>query len=232
MARVRNLDIGCVLHGVGRRLDQCRRRRAVFGAAENKRGHRQGECGRGEVRVADRRATAEITGQGGAREQVAPAGRGSRIVLAERGREPALHHTIGDAVDTVRRDRLDTVLPEAGFPDFRRCVHADEGIDPVRVPGGKVLSDHAPDGNTAKQEMVQSDMVDKELEVGAQVLNGVGRFCNIRQAVTALVVADNPADPVQLRQQGIPDPEIGTKRIGQNQRRAAPHRPVGIVNCP
>ena len=172
-----------------------------------------------QVGVAHRGAGADIAIDGRAREHGAVADKIGIVGSPVGGREPALHHDVGNRRDAVRIDCRNTLVPARLGAYFVRGVAEHQSGDALGMQRRQPLRDQAADGEPDDDSLFDPEMVEQRSQVADMVGQCIGRRRRLGKPVAALVVAHEAEAAAEFFDDRIPDAEIRTERIGENQRR-------------
>ncbi len=203
-------EVDCFAHQVGRRGAVLRP-----GDAERRQAERSG--GGVEVRPGDGRGAAGIARRRLAHQHVAP--EGELRHPPEGLGEPALHHRVGEALDAAGLDAAHPLGPDRGRANPGGGVRKHHRADQVGAPGREPLRDHATDREADEQALAHGQPVEQPFGVGDELVHRVRCRRTLAEAVPALVEADDPEPARQQRHDAVPEPQISSERVRENDRR-------------
>jgi hypothetical protein len=152
-------------------------------------------------------------------QHVAPACNLVLLCLSEQRREPTLQDIVGNRVDPAVLDGCDPLGPEFRRSDLRRRAAECERLNTLGSSHGNPLPDHAPDGETDEGGPVDLQVIEESQKIVGMIVDAVRRGRRIREAVSALVVEN---DPEPIREGGndlLPDAEIASERVDEDENR-------------
>ena len=199
--------------------NEVRRRGAVLRARDDERRQGQARGAVAQVGLGERGGAADIARDGRAGEHVAPASQLVGALGVEAFREPAGEGRVGQRLDAAGADGGDAFGPDVGRADLGGGVGEDQRADEVGTLCGETLGHHAADGEADEGGASDAEMVEQRGGVGHEVAHPVIAFGRVGQAVAAHVVADDPRARRQMRQERVPDAQVGAEGIGEDERR-------------
>lgn len=100
-----------------------------------------------------------------------------------------------------------------------RRVGQNQSAHQIRPDGGQALRDHAADRQADDDSLPDAPLVHERRQIADMVGHGVRRWRRFRQAMAALVIADDTMVVGEERRDLVPDAEIRAERIRKHQRR-------------
>jgi hypothetical protein len=86
-------------------------------------------------------------------------------------------------------------------------------------PHGYALRDHAADREPDEGCLPDAKVIEKREEIVCVIVDAVGRSRRVREAMPSLIVEDNPISVGEDWSDLLPDPEIASQRVDEDENR-------------
>ena len=149
---------------------------------------------------------------------------------AEAGREPALEDGIGDRLDSSALDFGHAPIPGLVRSDLRRRVTKRERGEKFRALAIKLLGDHSADREPHDRRPPDAEDIEERREIARVVGHVVAIRAGFGKSVAALVVGDDAELGGEDSGDPVPDAQVATERIDEDDRRPVAPALVGIVD--
>jgi hypothetical protein len=142
--------------------------------------------------------------------------------------EPPPHRRLDHSSHSVPLHSLDEARPDRGEIRLHlgTAPTRDELDQAIGMTGGKPDGDCAAEPEAHEIRAHNAELIPQPQQIADEQVEGVGRFCRIRAAMSAQVEAQNPKIPIEERHLAIPDGEI----VGDSRDERDPRGPVPAID--